>query len=97
MMYPIKINKEPQRVSVNSQVDLGYDGELTIADLLGHGVTESGSFSIQQEENSCRLTLYIYNSRLETQEEVDARVKKEEAYMERYKEYKAQLDAKKGL
>ncbi len=82
-MYPIIIKKEPQIISYEKKVDLGYDSTLTLSELIEHGVTEDSSFQIIEEENS-RYTLYIYLKRIETPEETEARINREEEYMKNY-------------
>ena len=82
-MYPIQIKREPQIIEVKRKVDLEGD-TLTLADLKEYGVTEEDSFRIIEEENNRTYSLYIYSQRLETQDEVEARVAKEEQYMKNY-------------
>ncbi len=86
-MYPIKINIEPQMVSYEKKFDLGYDSTLTLSQLLEFGVTNENSFQIIEEENTQRYTLYINGKRIETKQETEIRVKREEAYMKGYIEF----------
>ena len=85
-MYPIIIKREPQKINVNKEVNLGYDCELTLADLKSHGVKGNSYFSIYFDGN--RYVLSITSKRLETKKELKLRVQKEESYMLKYNELK---------
>lgn len=87
-MYPIIVKREPQIVNLEKKVNLGSERVLTMADLIRHGLTENGSFEVI-EEHGTQCVLYIYSKRLETLEEVAARVAKEEKYMENYTKFHA--------
>ena len=88
-MYPIIIRREQQMVSNNKEFELGYDSTLTLLQLRDFGVTDDKSFQIIEEENTQKYILYVYGKRLETQEEVNERVIKEESYMENYTKFQA--------
>lgn len=88
-MYPITIKREPQVIKFEKKVGLGGNTTLTLAELKSHGVTEENSFEILEDYEIGLYTLYIYCKRLETQDEVDARVKKEEKYMKNYTKFHA--------
>lgn len=76
----IKVETNPHVISFKKMIDLGFDiPELTIKDLISHGVTDDNCFTIYQEENQ-KYKLVIYCKRLETPEEVQKRVEKEIAY-----------------
>lgn len=88
-MHPIIINREPQIVRDHKEFKL-EDGGLTLAKLREY-VTEDDIFSISETDEGIRSTtmLYVTRKRLETPEELEERVKKEEKYMENYRNYHA--------
>lgn len=82
-MYPIIIKRESQKINVEKEVNLGYDCNLTLADLKSHGVKNNDSFSIY-ENDSKEYILYISSKRFETKKELKLRIQKEERYMLKY-------------
>ncbi len=78
-MYPIKINREPQRVSYDHKHQLN-DIILSLDDLRKY-VSEDETFQIDGR------MIYVYGLRMETAKETESRVKREESYMKKYNEY----------
>lgn len=86
-MYPIVIKREPQKVRYSKEIALG-NSVLTLAKLREH-VSEDDIFSIYQTDEGLysKTMLCVDGERMETQEEANARVAKEEAYMKGYNEF----------
>ena len=87
-MYPIEVKKEPQKVRYHKEVELP-DGLLKIENISKH-IKEGEQFGFRTIESgmfSETLMMDIYGFRLETQEELDVRVAKEELYMKNYAEF----------
>jgi len=87
-MYPIKINREPLEISYHHEIIL-EDGILSLVELKQH-VSESEKFTIIEKEGNHFLgvtVLVVYGKRLETPEETQMRVKKEEEYMKGYDDF----------
>jgi hypothetical protein len=82
--YPITIKREPLKIRYHRSITL-EDSTLTLA-LLRQYVTEEERFSIDETDEGLysRTILSISGERYETEEEVKARVTKEERYMEEY-------------
>lgn len=92
MMYasPIEIKREPQEVNFHKEIKLP-EGLLTL-EILSQYVAPHETFSISDVEDErysfmSTTVLNIYGKRLETQEEVDARIVKQEKYMENYRKF----------
>lgn len=86
----IEIKKEAQKVRYHRQVELP-DGLLTINEISKH-LKEGEQFGFQEIQTSqFRTTLYmnIFGYRLETEEELAARVAKQEKYNENYEKHHA--------
>jgi hypothetical protein len=95
-MYPIKIKREPQKISYSKQIELKNEGVLTLAELREY-VTEDEEFSINEKENSIygnEYILSVWGKRMETDDEVKNRVAKEESYMKNYTEFHEKLKSK---
>lgn len=88
-MYPIIIKREAQVVFFEKEFDLGTRPKLTLAMLKKFGVTDDNTFSVYEESGDGDYTLYVNGKRLETQKELDKRVKREETYMKNYTEFHA--------
>lgn len=77
---------------------MGTETEMTLSELLKHGVTEDCSFEIAEEGKgegySREYTLYVYLKRLETLEEMQARIIKQLKYMEGYYNHHAKYGKK---
>lgn len=84
-MYPIKIKRKPQRIPFEKEIVLHRD--ILTLDLLRKHVGEKERFSVYRDVCSEYTTLTVYSSRLETEEELKIRVKKEEKYMENYTKF----------
>jgi hypothetical protein len=87
-MYKIVIEREPQEIKYSREIEL-KDELLTLAELRKH-VSENEYFSIDLEETDdggFRTMLNVSGKRLETQDEVDIRVTKQEKYMENYHKF----------
>lgn len=86
-----KINREPQKVRYVREVELP-DGLLTLEDI-GKHLKEGEKFGFfQKEEGGLGMPvdyLSIHGYRLETDEEVKARVAKAEKYNENYEKFHA--------
>lgn len=80
-MYPINIDRDPQKIGYTKDYELN-DSELSLADLRKY-VNEDETFEINYEENR----IYVYGYKLETKEEVEKRVSKQEKYMKNYTEF----------
>ncbi len=91
MMYAnkIKVNHEPQKVKYHREVELP-DGLLDLEDIAKH-LKEGEKFGFfQREEGELGVPvdyIIIYGCRLETDEEVKARVAKAEKYNENYEKF----------
>ena len=96
MMYAskIEIKRYPQEVRFHKEIELP-EGLLTL-EILSKYLTKDESFSIdsQSERFYSKTILNIYGKRLETPEEVNKRVIKEEKYMEGYYKHHAKYDKK---
>jgi len=80
--YPIKINRRRQRIDYVDRRDvLVTGGYLTLSDL--SFLNEDDSFSIAFVDTNM-YEVDILRSRLETKEERDTRVAREESYMTEY-------------
>ena len=86
-MYPIIIKREPQKIRYHKEFELDGEG-LTLAKLREY-VTEDEIFSISETDESIhsKTMLYVNGTRLETKEETELRVQKEESYMKNYAEF----------
>ena len=82
-MYPITINRNPQKVTY-SRTEYLDDMEMSLSELRKY-VEEDETFEFFSED----FELKIYGNRLETEEEMNRRVAKEEAYMKGYNEFHA--------
>ncbi len=92
MMYASKITVKytPQKVNYQREIKLP-DGLLTIDEISKH-LKEGEKFGFRGVENGMfgtTLMMDIFGHRLETQEELDARVTKEEKYNENYEKHHA--------
>lgn len=90
MMYASKITIDynPKKVRYHRKVELP-DGLLTIEDISKH-IKEGEQFGFREVESSpYGTTLYmdIFGYRLETQEELDTRIVKQEKYNENYEKH----------
>ena len=90
MMYASKItvNYEPQKVRYQREVELP-DGLLTIDDISKH-LKEGEQFGFREVESGMfgtTLFMDVFGHRLETQEELDARVVEQEKYNENYEKH----------
>ncbi len=90
MMYASKIiiKYEPKKVRYHREVELP-DGLLTIEDISKH-IKEQEQFGFREVETGAygtTLFIDIFGYRLETQEELDARIYKEEKYNENYEKH----------
>ena len=82
--YPIVIKREKQEVKDQREITL-ESRLFTLQDLRNH-VAEGEMFSIDKMEGyfGDAIILTVYKTRLETDEELRARVESEEKYMEEY-------------
>lgn len=89
-MYPIKIKREPQKIYYTREIELEKEC-LTLAELRQYNVTEDETFSIGEvyEAQFPTPVLCISGWRVETTEEMNERVAKEEKYMENYAKFHA--------
>ena len=86
----IAINYEPQKVRYQREIELP-DGLLTLNDISKH-LKQKEKFAFRDVENGMFRTVLImdiFGYRLETQEELDARVIKQERYNINYENHKA--------
>ena len=85
--YPIQIKRERQKVRYHKSIKLENEGIFTI-DELSKLVTHDERFSIVEREYNSMfgkdIFLSITGERLETDEELNARIEKEEKYMAEY-------------
>lgn len=79
-MYSIRITRTKKRVSTEHQHTLGQDA-LTIAGL--QEIVGEYLFEVEKDEYN-QYVVTVYSWRLETDEEQNARIAKEEAYMVKY-------------
>lgn len=89
MMYYSKVTVDKyHKVLTNSTIkSLGYDGSLTINFLKSLGIGDNDDFCIYEDEDNGEIFINYTTSRLETDAEMNERVKKEEVYNKRYEEY----------
>lgn len=83
-----KIKITPQKIYDYKRINLGRDEQkLTIKKLIKHGVEKGDYFNIEYDNTEERSYLYIYNKRIETQEECNLRVNYETKFINKYLEY----------
>lgn len=95
----LEIKRTPQTIIESKDFSLGRDARFTLEILRGYGVTEENSFDINTNEDG-EMDLTVYHPRLETQEELDKRIKREEQYNKNaiaFKEKQQELIKKLGL
>ena len=94
MMYysPIKIDQKHKELKEDRTVRFPADQTFTLQ-LLSEYVADNETFSIVESDTDCVFTteivLTIRSTRFETDVERDARVAKEEKYMENYRKFHA--------
>lgn len=96
-MYASKItvNYEPQKVKYHREVELP-DGLLTIDQISKH-LKEGEQFGFREVESGMfgtTMMMDIFGYRLETQEELDVRITKQEKYNENYENHHAKYAKK---
>lgn len=89
MMYASKIpiNPRPEKVMYHRKVEMP-EGYLNLTDISKHLVGDE-KFSFQEDTSMFGTTLFmdILGYRLETQEEVEDRVRRAEFYNKKYEEF----------
>lgn len=78
-MYPIQIERTAKKRPITRQYQLKYN--ITSLEEIEKYVAKNETFEIDNDE----AILYVHGVELETPEEVQKRVAKEEAYMAEYK------------
>jgi hypothetical protein len=92
MMYASKIEiiREPKVIKFTKKVTI-YDGKLTL-NILSQHMSNDQTFEVYREDGELypdNYHLEIHCERLETQDEVNERIAKQEKYNENYEKFRA--------